>query len=85
MNLADRTILLRKEAARLGFDQVGISRAERLDDAAQKLEDWLNKGFHGKMGYMENHDLGTRIFLEVAHQDVTLAHGFRCSQQKKTM
>jgi len=26
-----------------------------LDDAAYRLEEWLNKGYHGKMSYMENH------------------------------
>jgi epoxyqueuosine reductase len=39
----------------LGFDYCGIAKAEMLDDDARKLEGWLNKGFHGKMQYMENH------------------------------
>lgn len=39
----------------MGFDFVGISKAEQLDDEAQQLEAWLNQGLHGKMGYMENH------------------------------
>lgn len=55
MNLTDRTALLRREAARLGFAQVGISKAERLEEAEQRLEDWLRQGSHGKMAYMENH------------------------------
>ncbi len=55
MNLTDRTALLRREANRLGFAQVGISKAGRLDEAAQRLEDWLHQGHHGQMSYMENH------------------------------
>lgn len=55
MNLSDRTSLLRNHAARLGFAQVGVSKAERLDDVAERLEAWLSQGYHGKMGYMENH------------------------------
>lgn len=55
MNLTDRTALLRREAHRLGFEQVGIAKAGRLDEAAERLESWLNQGYHGKMGYMENH------------------------------
>lgn len=45
-----------KEACRvLGFDYCGIAKAVRLDDDARRLEQWLNKGMHGKMQYMENH------------------------------
>jgi len=45
-----------KEAAlRIGFDACGISRAERLDEQAHRLEQWLHEGRHGTMGWMENH------------------------------
>lgn len=45
-----------KEIARaIGFDHCGIAKAIRLDDDAKKLEQWLNKGLHGEMKYMENH------------------------------
>ena len=47
--------LIRAEALRLGFDFVGFARAERLDDAARRLEAWLQQGAHGRMAYMENH------------------------------
>lgn len=46
---------LKSEAARLGFDQVGIATAVRLDKEAAQLEEWLNKGNHGTMSWMENH------------------------------
>jgi epoxyqueuosine reductase len=46
---------IREIASRLGFDQVGFARAERMDPEAERLEQWLNKGYHGKMSYMENH------------------------------
>ena len=49
------TLLLRQEAHRLGFSFVGIAKAERLDEEAQRLEAWLNQGAHGKMSYMANH------------------------------
>jgi len=39
----------------LGFDFCGIARVQRLDDDAQRLEQWLNKGMHGSMKYMENY------------------------------
>ncbi len=46
---------IRAEARRLGFDQCGFARAERLDDEARRLEQWLSSGAHGRMGYMANH------------------------------
>ncbi|WP_256012557.1 tRNA epoxyqueuosine(34) reductase QueG [Desertivirga xinjiangensis] len=47
--------LIKEEASKLGFVFCGISKAEFLEDEAPRLEDWLNKGYHGKMTYMENH------------------------------
>lgn len=49
------TILLKEEAKRLGFSFVGISKAVQLEEEARKLEQWLQLGYHGKLGYMENH------------------------------
>ena len=46
---------LKAEAARLGFDACGIARAERLDDEARRLEQWLAEGRHASMAWMENH------------------------------
>ncbi len=43
---------LKREAARLGFDACGISAAERLDDEARRLEQWLLEGRHGTMDWM---------------------------------
>lgn len=49
------TDLIRAEAHRLGFEFVGFARAERLDEEARRLEQWLQQGAHGRMAYMENH------------------------------
>ncbi len=46
---------IKAEAKRLGFEQVGIAAAGFLQDEAPRLEQWLNKGFHGQMQWMENH------------------------------
>jgi epoxyqueuosine reductase len=42
-------------AADLGFDFCGVSKAEQLTEDAVHLESWLQKGYHGKMKWMENH------------------------------
>ncbi|MFK8102292.1 MAG: tRNA epoxyqueuosine(34) reductase QueG [Saprospiraceae bacterium] len=46
---------LKEEAYRLGFSFVGISKAEKMEEEARQLENWLNQGMHGKMHYMENY------------------------------
>jgi len=38
----------------LGFQQVGIARADLPEDEA-RLFAWLDRGFHGEMGYMARH------------------------------
>lgn len=55
MDKALHTRQVRAFAAQLGFDFCGIARAVRLEDDARRLEQWLHKGFHGSMGYMENY------------------------------
>lgn len=42
-------------AHELGFNFCGISKAVFLEEEAPKLEEWLRRGYQGKMGYLENH------------------------------
>lgn len=52
--------MIKDQAISLGFYGVSITKAEFLEPEARRLEDWLNKGHHGEMSYMENHfDLRT--------------------------
>jgi epoxyqueuosine reductase len=55
VNRDSNTTLVKEVAASLGFDYCGIALAQPLDDDARRLEQWLNKGMHGGMQYMENH------------------------------
>jgi epoxyqueuosine reductase len=55
MNIPEHTLLIKKEAQRLGFDFCGISKADFLEEEAPRLERWLKNGMHGKMHYMENY------------------------------
>lgn len=54
-SIQHRSQIIKQAAARHGFDYCGIAKAQRLDDDARKLENWLKKGLHGKMQYMENY------------------------------
>lgn len=49
------TAFIKSTAKNLGFDYCGIAKAQKLDEDARRLETWLNKGFQGKMNYMENY------------------------------
>lgn len=54
----DKTALslqIKKYGEELGFDLLGISKAEFLEEEARDLEKWLSAGHHGKMQYMENY------------------------------
>jgi epoxyqueuosine reductase len=47
--------LIKQFALQVGFAFCGISKADFLEEEAPKLENWLLKGYHGQMKYMENH------------------------------
>lgn len=55
MNCKQRTQHVREEALRLGFDACGFAKAGRLETEERRLEEWLNQGRHGTMGWMENY------------------------------
>ncbi len=44
---------IKKKAIELGFKKVGIVPAETLFDERVRLQDWLGRGFHGEMAWME--------------------------------
>ena len=54
-NSQSNSELIKKISAELGFSFCGISKAEFLKAEAPKLEAWLQRGYHGKMSYLENH------------------------------
>ncbi|HWS54458.1 MAG TPA: tRNA epoxyqueuosine(34) reductase QueG [Pyrinomonadaceae bacterium] len=44
---------VRRRARELGFHKVGVARAEPLVDERARLEEWLRRGYHGEMRWME--------------------------------
>jgi epoxyqueuosine reductase len=80
------TLLIRQEAARLGFTSCGIAVAAQLDDDARRLEQWLNKGYQGGMEYMERHfDLRVdpRKLVPGAKSVITLLLNYFPSEQQQ--
>jgi len=55
MSIASNSQFIKMTAAKLGFSFCGIAKAEYLEDEAPKLEEWLTRGYQGKMTYMENY------------------------------
>ena len=54
-NQKEYTNLIKSKSKELGFSFCGISKAEFLSEEAVHLEEWLKRGYHGKMSYLENH------------------------------
>lgn len=44
---------IRQQALAVGFDDCGVAIAERLDDDAAFMEQWVAQGLHGNMAYLE--------------------------------
>ena len=55
MNQFRHTQIIKDLALQHGFDFCGIAEAKELTEDAFRLEQWLAKGFHGEMQYMEKH------------------------------
>ncbi|MEP7254822.1 MAG: tRNA epoxyqueuosine(34) reductase QueG [Ferruginibacter sp.] len=86
-NLYKYTHLIRKAASQLGFDYCGIAKAQLLNEDAKRLENWLSKGMHGSMQYMENH-FDLRIdpsrLVPGAKSVITLLLNYFPSEQQST-
>jgi epoxyqueuosine reductase len=83
--LQKNTDFIKKTALLLGFEHCGIAKAQRLDADAARLENWLAKGMHGSMQYMEKHfDLRvdpTRLIYG-AKSVITLLQNYYPSQEQ---
>jgi epoxyqueuosine reductase len=53
-NLYVRTLTkkIKQKAVELGFQKIGIARAETLTSAAERFREWLAKDFHGEMAWL---------------------------------
>ncbi len=80
------TTWIKEEAKRLGFDGIGIAKAARLDKEAKQLERWLNKGYHGKMGYMENYfdkRVDPTLLVPGAKSVISLTYNYFTEEEQK--
>ncbi len=86
MQTNHHTYRIKEEAYRLGFEFVGVAKATRLDEEAERLEAWLNKGYQGKMQYMENHfekRLDPRLLVPDSKSVVTLMYNYHTEAEQQ--
>jgi epoxyqueuosine reductase len=82
---SDIKFRLKQIAQDLGFFSVGFSKAEFLAEEAPRLENWLSKQQHGKMGYMENHfdmRLDPRLLVPGSKTVISFLYNYFPEQQQ---
>lgn len=85
MSSQERSQLVKEHAKRLGFELVGISKAEFLHDEAPRLEKWLAMGNQGKMSYMDrwfDKRLDPTKLVDGAKSVVSLVYNYATDQQQ---
>ena len=78
--------LIKQQGQTLGFDLIGISKAELLEAEARDLEQWLKEDRHGRMQYMENHfdkRVDPRILVPDAKSVISVIHNYFPTQSDK--
>ena len=73
------THFIKSLAEQLGFTYCGISKAEFLAEEAPRLEEWLKRGYQGKMSYLENHfdkRLDPRLLVPGAKSVISLLYNY---------
>ncbi len=84
-NPVENSRKIKDKALELGFLQAGIAGADYLSEDAGRLSSWLDNGYHGTMGYMENHfekRLDPRKLVEGARSVVVVSQNY-CTREKQ--
>tara|TARA_B110000037_G_scaffold222726_1_gene299151 strand:- start:356 stop:1276 length:921 start_codon:yes stop_codon:yes gene_type:complete len=81
------TQLIKQKAKELGFEEIGISKAEFLEEEAPRLENWLNQNMHGEMSYLANHfdkRLDPTKLVPGAKSVISLSYNYYTDQELKS-
>jgi len=79
--------MIKEWAQQLGFSYCGVARARMLEEDARRLEDWLSKGMHGNMQYMENYfdkRIDPRKLVDGARSVITLLFNYFPSERQRS-
>ncbi len=69
----------------MGFNGVGISKAEHLTGDAYRLESWLAKGYQGKMSYMNRNidkRLDPRLLVPGAKTVISFLYNYHTNERQ---
>ena len=86
MNPTQHSKIVKEAAYHLGFQYVGVSKADFLEEEAPHLEEWLKRDYHGKMAYMANHfdkRLDPRKLVPNAKSVVSLLYNYHTEAKQK--
>jgi epoxyqueuosine reductase len=78
-NKQTSTQFIKAKASSLGFSFCGISKAEFLEDEAPRVDEWLKRGYQGKMNYLENYfdkRLDPTLLVPGAKSVITLLYNY---------
>ena len=84
-NLALKNLIIKK-SEELGFLACGFSKATELETERHQLQEWLSKGYHGEMGYMENHfdkRLNPTLLVDDCQTVISLAYNYFPQKMQK--
>lgn len=86
LSVEANTRFIKAQAARLGFSYCGIAKAEKLNEDARRLEQWLNKNHQGSMQYMEHHfdkRIDPTLLVPGAQSVITLLKNYYPDKQQQ--
>lgn len=81
-----KSFIIKSIAKELGFNYCGISKAEKLENEAFRLEKWLNKNYNGEMAYMANYfdkRIDPTLLVHGAKSVISLMMNYYPSEQQK--
>ncbi|MEJ0029500.1 MAG: tRNA epoxyqueuosine(34) reductase QueG [Bacteroidota bacterium] len=84
MTLRKHTDFIKSTAHSLGFNFIGISKAEFLKDEAPRLEEWLKRNYQGEMHYLENYfdkRLDPTLLVPGAKSVISLVYNYYPKQE----
>ncbi len=85
-SIPDISFAIKEEAQELGFADCGFSKAELLPEDATRLQEWLNSGYHARMGYMANHfekRTNPTKLVEGARSVISLLYNYYTDKKQK--
>lgn len=86
LTLTAKSNLIKAKALELGLDLCGIAKADFLDEEKENFLSWLDKGYHGEMGYMANNiekRLDPRLLFENTKSIVVVGLNYFPKEQQK--